>query len=220
MIERLKDPAVRKQCADEMVNNGAYDNPVLNNGWDNIVIASVASTENRSLEGKSLTEIAKLRAVEPAEVVFDLLIEEHAAVTMIIHWGEEEDVIRVMQHPLQMVGSDGIFGGKPHPRLYGSFQRVLGHYARDLHVFPLWEAVRKMTSAPAQLLRLVDRGLLQPGYKADIVVFNADAITDRATFDRPIADATGIEYVLVNGELVVKKGTYMNKTKGTVLRYK
>lgn len=219
MIERLKDANIRKQCAEEMVNNGEYDNPVRNNGWSNIIIASVASEENRHLEGKSLTDIAKLRGIEPAEVVFELLIEEHAAVTMIIHWGEEEDVIRIMQHPLQMVGSDGIFGGKPHPRLYGSFQRVLGRYARDKNAFPLWEAVRKMTSAPAQLLRLNDRGYLRKGYKADVTIFDPEKIIDQATYDEPISDATGIKYVFVNGQLVVEHGVYTNETAGSVLRY-
>lgn len=218
MINRLKDPEIREKCIEEMVNNGEYDNPVRNNGWENIVISSVVSKQNMHLEGKNLSEISLLRDIHPAEAVFDLLIEENAAVTMIIHWGIEEDVIHVMNHPLHMVGSDGIFGGKPHPRLYGSFQRVLGRFVREKNVFPIWEAIRKMTGAPAQLLRLNDRGYLREGYKADIVIFNPDEIIDQATFDNPISDSIGINYVIVNGKITVKNGVYTEVTNGKILR--
>lgn len=137
---------------------------------------------------------------------------------MIIHWGIDEDVIHLMSHPLHMVGSDGIFGGKPHPRLYGSFQRVLGRFVREENVFPIWEAVRKMTGAPAQLLRLNDRGYLHEGYKADIVIFNPEEIIDEATFDNPISDSTGINYVIVNGKVTVQNGVYIEVTNGNILR--
>lgn len=109
----------------------------------------------------------------------DLLIEEQAAVTMTIHWGDEEDLIYGMQHPLQMVGADGIFGGKPHLRLYGTFARVLGRYAMKEKAFTLTEGVRKMTGAAAQMLRLKDRGLLRENYWADIVIFDPLKIKDR-----------------------------------------
>lgn len=219
MIEKLKDKDIRKQLRHEMLNNGDYDNPVRNNGWHHIVIASVDSEKNKALEGMRLSEIAKLQDKAPADVVFDLLIEEHAAVTMIIHFGEEEDVIRLMQHPLQIVGSDGIFGGKPHPRLYGSYQRVLGYYSRERGAFPVWEAVRKMTGAPAQLLRLKDRGYLKEGYKADVVIFDYQTIIDRATFANPHSDSVGIKHVFVNGKQAVKDGQFTGETAGTVLYY-
>ena len=161
-----------------------------NNGNANIVIAAVQSDENRKFEGKSLEEIGAFYGVDPLDAAFDLLIKEQAAVSMIIHWGIEEDVLRVMKHPLQMVGSDGIFGGKPHPRLYGTYQRVLGRYAREKQVFPIWEAVRKMTGAPAQLLRLKDRGFLREGYVADIVVFDPQTIIDKATYEEPKVDSS------------------------------
>ncbi|UFJ41827.1 D-aminoacylase [Brevibacillus humidisoli] len=218
MLRRLQDPAIREQVKQEMLHNEQYDNTVRNNGWDKIVIASVTSEKNRELEGKTIREIGSMQGKDPADAAFDLLIEEQAAVTMIIHWGVEEDVIRVMQHPLQMVGSDGVFGGKPHPRLYGSFPRVLGRYARDKNVFPLWEAVRKMTGAPAQLLRLSDRGYLRTGYQADIVVFDPLKVIDRATFDDPHQLPLGIRHVLVNGSIAVRDGEYTGVTAGQVIR--
>lgn len=218
MLARLQNPQTREKIKWDMANNGEYDNTVKNNGWENIVIASVASEKNREIQGKSVAEIAKLWGKSPDDTAMDLLIEEEAAITMIIHWGEDEDVIKAMQHPLQMVGSDGVFGGKPHPRLYGSFPRVLGHYAREKKVFPIWEAVRRMTHAPAQLLRLPDRGLIREGYQADIVVFNPNTVLDRATYHEPLQECVGIEHVLVNGAWVVKDGCFTGATAGKVIR--
>ncbi|MFS0557372.1 N-acyl-D-amino-acid deacylase family protein [Brevibacillus sp. 179-C9.3 HS] len=218
MLERLHDPQIRERVKEEMEHNGEYDNPVRNNGWDNLVIASVASANNRKLEGMSLQEIAKQKGIAPADAAFELLMEEEGEVTIIIHWGNEADVERVMKHSLQMVGSDGVFGGKPHPRLYGSFARVLGHYAREKQSFPLWEAVRKMTGAPAQLLRLRDRGFLREGYWADLVVFDPNKIMDRATYEAPMQQSLGIRHVLVNGNITVSDGRLTNVTSGTVIR--
>ncbi|TQK73935.1 N-acyl-D-amino-acid deacylase [Brevibacillus sp. AG162] len=219
MLERLHDPKLRERAKEEIMDNGEYDNPVRNNGWDNLVIASVASVNNRGLEGMSLQEIAQRKGIDPAYAAFDLLIEEEGEVTIIIHWGNEYDVERVMKHSLQMVGSDGVFGGKPHPRLYGSFARVLGHYAREKQSFPLWEAVRKMTGAPAQLLRLRDRGFLREGYWADIVVFDPNVIVDRATYENPLQHPVGIRHVLVNGKIAVSNGRLTNAVSGSVIRY-
>ncbi|MFF0828070.1 amidohydrolase family protein [Brevibacillus sp. NPDC003359] len=166
----------------------------------------------------NLQEIAQQKGMDPAAVAFDLLVEEEGEVTIIIHWGDEDDVERVMKHSLQMVGSDGVFGGKPHPRLYGSFARVLGHYAREKQSFPLWEAVRKMTGAPAQLLRLRDRGFLREGYWADLIVFDPNKIVDRATYEAPMQQSMGIRHVLVNGKITVSDGRLTNVTSGTVIR--
>ncbi|MFB4167332.1 amidohydrolase family protein [Virgibacillus sp. JSM 102003] len=220
MLKRLEDKDMRMKIKHEILNSGEYDNPVRNNGWDNIIINSVASAKNSKWEGVSLAEIASVQGIDPSDAAFDLLIQEKASVTMIIHWGGEEDVMKVMKHPLQMVGSDGIFSSKPHPRLYGTYQRILGKYVREEEVFPIWEAIRKMTGAPAQLLRLKDRGLLRENYMADIVVFDPETITDKATYDEPFSDSTGIVHVLVNGELAVTEGKYTEKTPGVVIRKK
>ncbi|MED4784885.1 D-aminoacylase [Brevibacillus choshinensis] len=218
MLERLEDAELREKVKHEMLNNGEYDNTVRNNGWKNIVIASVASEQNRDLEGKSVAEIGEMRGIDPSDAALDLLLEENAAVTMVIHWGVDADVIQVMRHPLQMVGSDGVFGGKPHPRLYGSFPRVLGRYSREKEAFPIWEAVRKMTSAPAQLLRLQKRGLLCEGYWADIAIFDPKMVLDRATYEEPAQLPLGIHHVLVNGQIAVRDGHYTGVTAGQVIR--
>lgn len=220
MLDRLKDPTLRKKIRHEVLNNGEYDNPVRNNGCSNIIVAAVNSDENKQFEGKSLEEIGAFYGIDPLDAAFDLLTEEQAAVSMIIHWGIEEDVIRVMKHPFHMVGSDGIFGGKPHPRLFGTYQRVLGRYVREKQAFPIWEAIRKMTGAPAQLLRLSERGFLREGYFADIVVFDPQAIIDKATYEEPVVDSIGIRHVLVNGIVAVKDGKYTGATSGTVVRHK
>ncbi|KQL49968.1 aminoacylase [Brevibacillus choshinensis] len=218
MLERLKDAESREKVKHEMLNNSEYDNTVRNNGWKNIVIASVASEQNRDLEGKSVAEIGEMRGIDPSDAALDLLLEENAAVTMVIHWGVDADVMQVMRHPLQMVGSDGVFGGKPHPRLYGSFPRVLGRYSREKEAFPIWEAVRKMTSAPAQLLRLQKRGLLCEGYWADIAIFDPKMVLDRATYEEPAQLPLGIHHVLVNGQIAVRDGHYTGVTAGQVIR--
>ncbi|MGP4081565.1 N-acyl-D-amino-acid deacylase family protein [Pseudalkalibacillus sp. R45] len=218
MIERLKDPAIRKRIKEDLANKVDYENWAYNCGWENITITAVSTEQNRWVEGKNMVEIAKARDVEPAEAAFDLLIEENAGVTMIVHWGNEEDVIFGMRHPLQIVGSDGIFGGKPHPRLYGTYPRVLGRFVREKQALTLEEAIRRMTGAPAQLLRLKDRGIIREGYAADLVVFNPDTVIDNATYDEPLKEPEGIEHVIVNGAVAVKDGIFTGETAGKVIR--
>jgi N-acyl-D-amino-acid deacylase len=208
LIARLQKPDFREKIKDEFENNYEYENWVYSCGWGNIVISSVSTEKNRYLEGKNVLEISEIKGTNPADAVFDLLIEENAGVTMVVHWGQEEDVMDVIKHPLQIVGSDGIFGGKPHPRLYGSFPRVLGRYVREKKLLTLSEAIRHMTGAAAQMLRLKDRGLLREGYWADVVVFDPDTITDCSTYENPLLEPVGIKYVLVNGELSVEDGRF------------
>jgi N-acyl-D-amino-acid deacylase len=218
MLARLQDPKIRHQVTEDLRTNDSFENWVMNCGWENIYIASVTSDQNKIFEGKSVQEISEIKNKMPSEIAFDLLIEENAGVTMIIHWGKEEDIISAMKHPYQMVGSDGIFGGKPHPRLYGTFPRMLGHYVRDKGVLTLEEAIRKMTSAPAQLLRLQNRGLIKESYWADIVIFNPDTVADCATYENPLEVPIGIQYVFVNGKMTVKSGEYCGETAGEVIR--
>lgn len=220
LLERLKDEDVRKRIKEDLLHNEDYENWVRNCGWENIVIASVGSEKNKAIENKNMLEIAKLRDRTPEDAAFDLLLEEEANITMIAHWGVEEDLIYGMQHPLQMVGSDGIFGGKPHPRLYGTYPRVLGEFVREKQALSLTEAIKRMTSAPAQLLRLKDRGLLKEGYKADIVVFDPETVKDRATYEEPLLEPVGIKHVLVNGQIAVKDEEYTGSTPGRVIRGK
>lgn len=220
MLERLHDKDIREKIKQDFRENTNYENSVLNCGWENILINSVTTDANRKLEGKNMTQVADIRGQEPSDAAFDLLIEENAGITMTNFWGQEENIIHGMKHPLQMVGSDGIFGSKPHPRLYGTYPRVLGHYVRNQSAFPLAEGIRKMTGAPAQFLRLKDRGLLHENYWADIVIFDPETIIDNATYENPNQTPTGISYVIVNGKITVKNGEYTGETSGQVIRSK
>ncbi|RYM02731.1 D-aminoacylase [Sporolactobacillus sp. THM7-7] len=219
MLDRLKDSSVRKRIIKDIETNTDYENWVFNCGWENIVIASVKTKANKILEGKNMVAISELRGQTPYEAAFDILIEEKAAVTMIIHFGKEEDLLLGMCHPLQVVGSDGVFGGKPHPRLYGTFPRILGRYVREKHALTLEQAVHHMTGAPAQIIRLKDRGFIKENYWADIVVFHPETIADRATYEHPLSTPDGIHHVFVNGEWVVKDGHFTGKLPGKMIRY-
>lgn len=219
MLERLKDPLVREKIKVDFHLNINYENSVISCGWENIFISSVGKAKHKHLEGKNIIEIAQEWDTSPEDAAMDLILEEAGNVTMITHWGREEDMIKFMKSPYHMVGSDGIFGGKPHPRLTGSFPRVLGRYVRDQQVIPLSKAIQSMTGSPAQLLRLPDRGLIRENYFADIVIFDPDTIEDKSTFDRPNQEPVGIKYVLVNGDIAVNHGEVMNAFSGKVLRY-
>ena len=133
---------------------------------------------NQDLVGKSLEEIGEIRRRNPYEAAFDLLLAEENAVGMVDFYGTEEHVVRFLTRPEQNVCTDGLLGGKPHPRVFGSFPRVLGKYVREEKALTLEDAVRKMTSKPAEVFGFDRRGLLQPGNFADIVIFNPDTIID------------------------------------------
>jgi N-acyl-D-amino-acid deacylase len=153
------------------------------------------------------------------EVIARVLSDEPSAVAVFFSM-HEDDVRRVLAHPLCMIGSDGIPSptGKPHPRLYGTFPRILGKYVREEKLVPLEEAVRKMTSLPAQRMNLPDRGELRKGFAADIVVFDPDTIEDLATYEDPRQYPVGIDYVIVNGEVAAEKGAQTPARAGRLLR--
>jgi len=215
LLERLKDPEIREKIRKDQ--GGIYRT------WDIIMVASAKN--HPEYEGKRISEVAELEGKDEYETVFDLLLAEDAQVSVVSFGMSEEDVRRVMRSPHGMVGSDGsaaapwgILGrGKPHPRFYGTFPRVIGHYVRE-GVLSLQEAVRKMTSAPAQRLGLRDRGLLREGFKADVTVFDPGKVKDEATFVDPHRFASGIPYVMVNGELVVDGGEHTGALPGRALR--
>ncbi|MEX2470897.1 MAG: amidohydrolase family protein, partial [Gemmatimonadota bacterium] len=155
-----------------------------------------------------------------AELVIDAQLRGGASA--IYHVLDEDDVARIMRHPWTMVASDGRLTepgiGHPHPRWYGTFPRVLGHYARELGVLTLEEAVRKMTSLPAETLGLDDRGRIAEGLVADLVVFDPETVIDRATFQDPHQYPEGIDFVVVNGVVTVDGGEYLDVRPGRVLR--
>ncbi|WP_099355241.1 N-acyl-D-amino-acid deacylase family protein [Fredinandcohnia onubensis] len=218
LLEKLQDPDIQIKIKDELENNADYENWVLNCGWENITLTSVSTEANKWVEGKNMVDIAYKLDLDPADAAIKLLLEENAGITMLVHWGDEELITEGMKHSLQIVGSDSIFGGKPHPRLYGTYPRVLGHFVREKQALSLEQAIRKMTGAPAQLLRLKNRGLLREGYAADIVIFAPGEIRDQATYNDPLQEPTGIHFVFVNGKLAAENGKFLGTTAGKVLR--
>ncbi len=193
-------------------------------GWEGIVASVVRNPALKPYEGKRVSEVARLRgqADDPAEAVFDVVYEEGNFPSGVYHNMSDEDVKTLLQRPWVAVASDGSAlnldaAGFPHPRSFGTNPRVLGKYVRDEGVLGLEEAIRKMTSLPAQVLRLADRGLLREGYWADLVVFDPARVADRATFESPKQYPLGIDYVLVNGGLVVDEGDHSGARPGRVL---
>jgi len=158
--------------------------------------------------------------------VFDLIVQEMASISVVLLSISEEDMRTVLKSSFSMIGSDSspratygiLSAGKPHPRAYGTFPRILGKYARKEKILTFQEAVRKMTSFSAQKLRLEDRGLIREGMWADITIFNTNKIMDKATFFNPHQYPEGIEYVMVNGKIVIEKGEHTKEMPGKVLR--
>jgi N-acyl-D-amino-acid deacylase len=182
----------------------------------------VASVKHRhEYEGMTLADIAGRMGLPPREAALRLLKEEENAVVVVIFAMSEEDVRRVMRYEQAMFGSDGLPSptGKPHPRLYGTFPRVLGRYVREHRLFSLEEAVRKMTSLPARKHGLRERGVVRPGYFADLCLFDPKTVLDRGTYQEPRQYPEGIPYVIVNGALVVDGGVHTGARAGCVLRH-
>ncbi|MDK2882408.1 MAG: N-acyl-D-amino-acid deacylase [Bacillota bacterium] len=220
LLESLKDPAVREEIrqVQENIKPERWENWVDLCGWDGIMVNAVQTEKNRFAEGKTITEIAKETGKTPLDVVCDLLIEEEDAVTMTVFYGSEEDVKTIMRSEYMTLCSDGIVGGKPHPRVYGTCARFLGKYVREEKVLTLPQAVRRMTSAAAQRLGLQDRGLIREGMVADITVFNPETIRDKGTFSEPNQYPEGIEYVLVAGQVALDRGRLTGVRAGRALR--
>lgn len=219
LLKRLEDPELRRKMIFDIENGlPGWDNFIDFAGLDQIYVTSVKTKANEDLIGKNLVEIGEIRGRNPYDATFNLLYQEENAVGMVDFYGKEEHVIRFMKRPEQNVCTDGLLGGKPHPRVFGSFPRVLGKYVREEAALTLEEAVRKMTSKPAEVFGLVGRGILKEGNFADIVIFNPDTIIDKGTFIDPVQYPEGIEYVIVNGEIVIDKGVHNKITAGIVLR--
>ncbi|MDY7011793.1 MAG: D-aminoacylase [Planctomycetota bacterium] len=223
MIERLVDHDLRNKARQDISDgNVIYFKGV---GWDGVRL--VRSSLDDSLTGKNISEIAEKRGKDPCETAFDLLVEEPTLRANYFAL-DEDDVRKILKHPLVVIGSDSyaladqgpLAQGRPHPRCYGTFPRVLGKYSREEGLFPLEQAVRKMTSMSAQKIGLTGRGVLEEGAFADIAVFNPETVADRATYENPHQYPDGIPYVLVNGRVVVENGDYTGELAGKVLRHK
>ena len=208
LLKRLRNPATRQRIAVAMAGGEevpGWDNLSLRIGWDRAVVGSAPGEEG--YEGKSLAQLARETGKLPADLVCDLLLSTRGAAIGIWHQMCEEDVRTVLPHPAQMVGSDGLPApGKPHPRLWGTFPRVLGSYVRELGLLTLEQAIHKMTGRPAATFGLAERGLLRAGYYADVCVFDPARIADRATWEDPTLPPVGLVHVFCNGVATMQDG--------------
>jgi len=226
--QRMKDPAVRQRVMREMTTpGGSWENFFLAAGTpENILLVGFKSEALKPLTGKTLAQVAALRGKSPEETAIDLVIEDGSRISTVYFLMSEDNVRKQLALPymsicsdVESVAAEGVFlKSSIHPRAYGSFARVLGLYARDEKVFPLQEAVRRLTSLPAENLRLERRGRLKPGHFADVVVFDAAKIQDHATYDKPHQYATGVRHVFVNGVQALRDGEPTGATPGRVVR--
>ncbi len=224
LCERIKDPKVRERIKKEMLKGiPGWESIVKQSGWDRIKV--IGWRKHKEFEGKTIAEIAESMNTDAFTLILDLVVEKES-IELVDLAMDEEDVRTVMVHPLSMIGSDGwalapygVLGErKTHPRSYGAYPKILGKYAREEEVLTIEDAIRKMTSLPAQKLGLRDRGLIREGMWADVVVFNPKTVMDKATYEDPHRYPEGLKYVLVNGEIVVDNGEHTGALPGKVLR--
>ena len=196
----LRDESMEERIRTE-IEHGRHDweSSIASSGWDAIAIVGVKTDANQWVVGKRIPEIAAQWSLDSYQAMVRLMLEENHAVSMILHMMHEDDVRHLLVQPWLMHCTDGLMGGTPHPRTYGTYPKVLGHYVRDKKLMPLEAAIRKMTSLPAWRVGLKDRGVIRPGAFADITVFNPDTVIDNSTYADPTEFPTGIEHVFVNG---------------------
>ena len=228
LLARLRDPVVRSRLRHEM----ATDHP----DWENlyhdsgdasgVLVASIMNSDLKKYEGRTVEQIAKLEGKSPLDALFDFILADHAQTAALYFMASERDLEFGLQQPWTSIGLDvgetsldgPLFEPHGHPRGWGSIPRLLGYYVRDRHLLPLEEAIRKITSLPANRAHLRERGLLKPGFFADITIFNPTSIKDAATYDQPASLSPGVEYVFVNGQLAYEHARLTGAKAGRALR--
>jgi N-acyl-D-amino-acid deacylase len=217
-IKRLRDPATREKILTGLKTK-------KEEFWKNIYLSSVARAGNKWMEGMNILDIAERRKGRPADVVLDIIVEEEARAGAIFFTMSEQNLRRFLSLPFAMIGSDssvrsfsGITcSGKPHPRGFGSFPRFLAKYVRDEGVTGLPDAIRKMTSLPAEVFGLKDRGVVKEGYYADLVIFDYSMLSDKASFSDPFQPPQGIMHVFINGTPALSSGNFSRKLSGRII---
>jgi N-acyl-D-amino-acid deacylase len=228
MLQRLRDPAQRARLDREVREGlpGWYNHYTAIGSWQGMLLVSLTAPEHRRFQGQRLSEVIDTLGGKPTDVLFDLLLANAGSVTTVYFHHTEPDMLTALRQPFVSVASaasalavDGpLAAGHPHPRAFGTFARVLGRYVREQKVLSLEEAVRKMTSANAAKIGAHDRGVIRPGHWADLAVFDAARVADDASYQQPLRYARGIEYVLVNGQLVLDRGRPTGARPGVILR--
>jgi N-acyl-D-amino-acid deacylase len=221
VLEVIKDASLRRRIREELSREQEdWDNLVCSTGWQSVYISAVQTEANRILEGKHIAEISEARSQHPVECMLDLLLEEQGRISIVYFHMSDEDVKQVVGYEKSLIASDSLTceTGKPHPRLYGTFPRVFAKYVREERVLSLEQAVRKVTSFPVQRFKLGKRGLIVPGYAADLVVFDPDTIQDLATFESPRQYPEGISHVFVSGKATLLNGQHTHAREGSLIR--
>ena len=228
LVERLKDPATRARIRNNLLTpSTTWDNEWMEiPGPESILVGVVQNPKLVPLQGKRISEIAKLWNKDPMDALFDLLIEDHGYTGVAVFGMSEPDVALCLQQPWVAINNDssgtspeGLLGEEhPHPRAYGTFPRILRKYVREEKELSLEEAIRKFSALPAQRMRFADRGVLKSGMWADVVIFDPATVRDMATFENPNQLSQGMEYVLVNGVPVIEEGKMTGKLPGKAVR--
>ena len=230
MIGRLKDPLLRPRIQREILGgipgSNWYNHYTATGGWDGMLLVSLSNPQYKRFEGMRMNQVIAALHKPPLDVLFELLEANGGSVPTVYFHHSEEDMRYALRQPFVSIGSDGLAlatdgplgDGHPHPRSYGTFPRVLGRYVREEHVLTLEEAIRKMTSANAAKIGILDRGILRPGMMADVTVFDAATIIDNATYENPHQYASGVEYVIVNGKVVLDHGQHTGARPGIILK--
>ena len=228
LMGRLKDPATRARLKNEMKagSPGWWNIVEAAGGWDNIVVVSTGNEDNKRFENKSVAQIAKEWNKDPADAAFDLVLQANGRAGALYYLMSEPDIETALTFPWTSLGSDSDASmttvdpntvGMGHPRGYGNFPRLIAEYVREKKVLTLPDAIRKMTSWPATRMRLASRGLIKEGCWADVVIFDYNKIKDEASYEHPFRPPTGIDYVLVNGQVVIEKGKHTGAKPGKVI---
>lgn len=229
MLQRLKDPSLHARLVSEIEHgipgSNWYNHYTATGSWEGMLLVSLSNPAYKKYEGRRMNEVVANIGGPPIDALFKILEDNNGSVPTVYFHHDEKDMQFALRQPFVSIGSDGtavaISGptaeGHPHPRYFGTFPRVLARYVRDDQVLTLEDAIRKMTSANAEKIHVFDRGLLRPGMWADVTVFDAAGIADRATYEHPQQYAVGVQYVLVNGQVVLDGGQHTGRRPGAIL---
>jgi N-acyl-D-amino-acid deacylase len=228
LLQRLRDPAIRSRIKREMAaDHRDWENLYLDSGGGaGVLVSGIENPQLKKFDGKTVDQIAAEQKKDPLDALMDLVFDDKGQTGAIYFIASEEDLRYGLKQPWTSLCLDAneksldgpLFEPHDHPRAYGAMPRFLGHYVRDTHLLPLEQAIRKMTSLPAQRERLRDRGLLKAGYFGDITIFNPKTIQDRATYQNSTQLSEGVAYVFVNGQLEYEQGKLTGAKAGKVLR--
>jgi N-acyl-D-amino-acid deacylase len=230
LLENIQNPSLKDRLRREILNGipgtNWYNHYTATGSWEGMLLASVSNPAYKKFQGRRMSDVIRELGGDPVDVLFKVIVDNGGSVPTVYFHHSEDDMRYALKQPFVSIGSDGsaiateglLAAQHPHPRYYGTFPRVLGRYVREDKVITLEEAIRKMTSANASKLRIFDRGLLRTGLPADITVFDPATVIDHSTYDKPHQYSSGIDFVIVNGAIVLDGGKHTGARPGTIIR--